>query len=206
MSSKGFSSDLEQSFSAKYDADLSDWGGSSGPGSDPFYNLSYRGFLESFIVLNRIRSIIDIGCGDWQFSKFLCLNGVNYLGLDIVGALIEENSRRYGGQNIRFRKMPGNKRDLPPANLLVMKDVLQHLPNAEIMDFHRTVFGKFQYCLITNSYRKLETGTNHDILPGEFRCLDLKAPPFSFPGAYVLQFSTGVWEEIRTLLITNVPA
>ena len=99
--------------------------------------------------------------------------------------------------------MPDDRATTPPADLLIIKDVLQHQDDAGIMDFYRKVIPRYQFCLITNSYRKIDTPTNVDTGTGGFRCLDLKAEPYFWRGSYVLQFTTGVCEEVRTLLILN---
>ena len=62
-------------FRRRYEDDDSDWGGHSGAGSLPFWTIGYRAMLENFIAMNEIKSIVDLGCGDWQFSKFMNLEG-----------------------------------------------------------------------------------------------------------------------------------
>ncbi len=89
---------------------------------------------------------------------------------------------------------------MPAADLLIMKDVLQHLPDSEIMRHKRDLFSQYPRCLLSNSYRKHETPRNIDVGYGSFRSLDLNADPYRFGGTYVLEFSTPLWEEIRTML------
>jgi SAM-dependent methyltransferase len=192
---------IGETFGAYYDGSDGGWGHGSGPGSDPFYTIAYRAFLEKFYQLNRVKSIVDIGCGDWQFSRFLNFDGVDYLGLDVVPLVVDRNSRAFARSNVKFSLMPENNADIPGADLLIMKDVLQHLPIPDIIEFYKDVFPKFKYCLITNSFQKIATEVNHEILPGEFRCLDLAAPPFNFRGSYIFDFFSPAWEEIRTFLI-----
>lgn len=179
-----------------------EWGG-SGPGSHPYYTSGYRVFLERFIYLNQIRSMIDLGCGDWQFSKFLNLDFVQYAGFDVVPGLIERNRRLYGSPQKKFSLLPSDLTTLPNADLLVMKDVLQHLPNKMIYDYVRLVFPRYKFCLITNSYEKGENPRNLDIEMGSFRCIDLTADPFNVPGSYVYEYSIGLSETIRCLLISS---
>ena len=191
-------------FAEKYSNPNSDWGGhGSGPGSDPFYNLPYRAFIENFLVQNHISSVLDIGCGDWAFSRFIRFERVRYVGLDVVENLVERNSRLFGTDSISFDVMPDDMANTPPAQLLIMKDVLQHQTNSDIKEFYEKVVPIYEICLITNSYRKATDPTNTDIPTGGFRCLDPRSEPYSWRGSYVLQFTTGVWEEIRTLLILN---
>src|ERR1700716_3118006 len=46
-------------------------------------------------------SLLDIPCGDFHWLSEISL-GVNYIGADIVGALVEANNRRFGGEGRRF--------------------------------------------------------------------------------------------------------
>ena len=193
--------DLATIFGKKYDPSISDWGGHSGGGSSPTHNLPYRMFLEQFIALNDIRSVTDVGCGDWQFSRFINFEKVDYSGFDVVPELIERNRSQYGSPKRHFAVMPDNCDELPGGDLLIIKDVLQHLPNEIIFNYREKLFNKFRFCLITNSYAKLGAQTNIDIKPGDFRCLDLNAEPFKFGGAYVTEFFSPLWEVIRVLLL-----
>ena len=193
---------LRSIFDEKYTSATSDWGGGgSGPGSEPFYNIAYRAFLESFLVQNHVCFVDDIGCGDWSFSWYVRFHGVTYRGFDIAPSIIAANNAQFATPHISFHVMPDDKSHVPGGDLLIMKDVLQHLEDKEVFDFAERVFPKYAYCLITNSYKKLNEPRNIDIESGGFRCLDLKTSPYNFRGAYVLHFGTGVWEEVRTLLI-----
>ena len=189
-------------FNSFYDGTRRDWGGSSGPGSYPEFTIGYRLFLERFIVMNRVTSITDIGCGDWQFSRFLNFNGARYIGYDVVENLIAHNNTRFASHDISFQRMPENIRSVVGGDLLIIKDVLQHLPTDMIKEYVRIICPKFKTCLLTNSFEKLNTPLNTDIKAGDFRCLDLKEAPFSFRGSYVYEYWTCAWERIRTFLYT----
>lgn len=188
-------------FRRYYDPKDKTWGGGSGPGSDPYSTIEYRCFLDKFFRMNGIRTVVDVGCGDWSFSRYLDLRGVSYLGLDVVPAVVETNRREFGSSNCRFELMPDSPSSVPGGDLLLMKDVLQHLPSAHISALCKSLLPKFRFALLTNSFRKHGAPQNVDIALGGFRCLDLTAPPFSMGGAYVLEFGSAVWERIRTLLI-----
>ena len=187
-------------FGRYYDSDPA-WGGGSGPGSDPYFTIEYRCFLDKFLRMNDIRSVVDVGCGDWSFSRLLDLRGISYLGLDVVPNIVAKNNRAFGSDTCKFEVMPESPALVPGADLLVMKDVLQHLPDAEVRSLCRSLIPKFKFALLTNSFRKHGAAHNVDINLGEFRCLDLTAPPFSLNGVYVLEFGSSVWERIRTLLV-----
>jgi hypothetical protein len=44
------------------------WG--SGLGSLVSSTVTYRYIIESFIRLNDVHSVLDVGCGDWQFHPY----------------------------------------------------------------------------------------------------------------------------------------
>jgi hypothetical protein len=41
-----------------------EWEGGSGPGSFPGSTAQYRAFLQDFMRKNKIRSVVDVGCGE----------------------------------------------------------------------------------------------------------------------------------------------
>lgn len=190
-----------EAFRRQYDLPQSDWGGHSGAGSDAFHTTPYRAFVDTFMRLNDVRTVVDIGCGDWQFSRLMNFEGIDYLGLDVVPELMTSNQQRFGGPGRRFAEMPDALDDVPGGDLLLMKDVLQHLPDATIADFAKQVVPRFRWALLTNSFEKLDTPRNTDTAIGGFRCLDLAAAPHGWRGAYVLEFSSPLWERIRTFLV-----
>jgi SAM-dependent methyltransferase len=191
---------LADAFAHYYAPQGSSWGGGSGAGSDPYTTVPYRAFLETFIGFNGIRSIVDVGCGDWRFSRFINLDGINYTGFDVVQSVIDANRTRYARPGVTFNLMPNDITDVPSGDLLIMKDVLQHLSIERIVGLRELLFPKFKYCLLTNSFSKPNTPINTDIVDGNFRSLDLSAHPFHLDGAYVLEFSSPLWERIRTYL------
>jgi len=189
-----------EAFRRHYEEESSGWGRQSGGGSSPYYTIEYRAFLDKFTRMNAISSIVDIGCGDWQFSRFLNLDGIDYRGFDVVPSVVQKNVETYGSRTVQFSLMPQDIAEVPGGDLLLMKDVLQHLPNSDILAFREKVFPKFKYCLLTNSFAKLNTKQNTDIAHGAFRCLDLAAVPYAFPGCYLMEFASAHWERIRTFL------
>lgn len=189
----------DKPFQKYYDGSDSQWGNSSGPGSDSFYTTDYRSLLSKFIRLNNISSVVDIGCGDWQFSRFIDFAQASYVGFDVVDDVVNKNHARYSANNVSFKVIPPSLEDVPSADLLIMKDVLQHLSDKSICSFRDLVFPKFRHCLLTNSFRKIDTAQNTDIVEGGFRCLDLTNPPYNLVGTYLLEFSSTVWEHIRVL-------
>ena len=88
--------------------------------------------------------------------------------------------------NIKFVLYDGDFDRIEPADLLICKDVLQHLPNSYIQKFLQ-ILPKFKFALITNDIDELHPENNNVDLPvaGGFRTLDLTKEPFNFKGALV---------------------
>ena len=154
------------------------WGFGSGHGSLPRTTGPYRRFLEDFLVANEIRSVLDFGCGDWQFSRLIDWHGAAYIGVDIVPAVIERNRELYQKPGVEFMVTPEDPADLPGAELLVCKDVLQHLPNADVHWFLDNVVPRFSMSLIVNDAAYYQHELNREIRAGEWRPLDVRAAPF----------------------------
>lgn len=161
------------------------WYNGSGSGSLPENTIEYRKFLQDYLKDNSIKSVVDFGCGDWQFSKLINWDGIDYLGFDVVDFLIKKNNKEFSKDNIHF-KVIADYNKLPVADLLLVKDVLQHWPNQEIKNFLQSLVGKYPFVLITNSING--EGLNKDILVGEFRPLDLLSQPFNIEGREVFRY------------------
>jgi SAM-dependent methyltransferase len=115
-----------------------EWGGGSGefysgPGSSPEASKPYTDAVRAFIAKQGIRSVIDVGCGDFRVGRVIASSGARYIGVDIVEPLIAHNQREYGGDSVKF--VVGNviEDDLPDADLCLLREVLQHLSNEEIL-------------------------------------------------------------------------
>lgn len=162
--------------------------GSSGNGSKFENAKTYVTFLQNFLIENNIKTVVDAGCGDWELSKHINWQGINYIGYDIVDFIIEKDIQKYASPNIRFICSNFLSIELPKADLLICKHVLQHLSNKDIFSFLKQI-SKFKYCLITNQVdANTETSENIDIIQGNCRPLDLSRPPFSLKGKTVCSF------------------
>jgi SAM-dependent methyltransferase len=174
--------------------------GTSGLGSTLEFTKLYRVFLQDFLAAHGIRSVVDAGCGAWEFSRAMDWSGIDYLGLDIVASLIETNQRRFGAPNIRFAAADIVRDELPPADLLIVKDVLQHLSNADITRF-RAQLPRYRHVLIVGDVLPDSlTGELKDIRSGEFRMFDPTQLPHSVAGTKVF-----VWRHAgHTKLVVHV--
>ena len=164
--------------SGKWDRDSSGKG-TSGPGSTVEITREYRAYVEGFIKNHGVKSVVDAGCGDWSFSRVMDWSGASYLGIDISSDVIKDVRQKYEKGSIRF-EVGDVTEDLPSADLLLCKDVLQHLPNELIRKFIKNNLrkGKYKWVILTND----RGPENRDIKAGEHRTIDLGAPPFDVKG------------------------
>lgn len=177
--------------------DQGEWGrndvgeGISGVGSILDNARPYVEYLQKFIDKHHIKSVVDVGCGDWELSKNIRWGSIKYYGYDVVQSVIGKDIERYGTPRIHFICADGVNACLPKADLLICKDVLQHLPNSYI---HTLIskFGRFKYCLLTNDISAPSVANpqfNNDIPIGSGRFVDLTLPPFNVAAKTVLTFS-----------------
>ncbi|MBX3217652.1 MAG: class I SAM-dependent methyltransferase [Labilithrix sp.] len=165
--------------------------GTSGLGSTVAATALYRTYLQAFLKEHKIKSVVDAGCGDWEFSKAMDWSGIDYKGYDVVEPVIAKNKQRHEAANVHFFTADIVEDDLPAADLLLVKHVLQHLPNDAVMKF----MGKmrnYKHILLTDTVHPVTmSGVNRDIAVGDFRTFDPTAAPFSLPGVKALTWWDG---------------
>ncbi len=164
-----------------FDAMYAPGGTGSGVGSGVAYTAGYRAFLERFMREHDIRSVLDVGCGDWQFSRLVDWGDRLYVGVDECGPLIDRLNAEHGARQRYFLWYPPKT----PFDLVIVKDVMIHLPNAEVL----ALIGKLQrqrhkHLLLVNDIAT----PNVDIERGHYRALDITAPPFGVKAEIVYTF------------------
>lgn len=164
-----------------------EWLYGSGEGSLLAHNLSYIAFLEGFLAEYQIKSVVDLGCGDWQFSEFVNWGDVSYRGYDVVSQIIAANDERFSDDDTKFILYSGEPSELPSADLLIAKDVLQHLSDARVAEVLRHL-PRFRYALVTNSLDPHGETINRDTPDGGGRYLDITKPPFNIEAEIVFEF------------------
>ena len=165
---------VQERFSQIYATDF--WVSGSGTGSRPENNVEYMALLARFMALNEVRSVVDLGCGDWQFSRYVDWSKVHYTGIDVVPEVIQGNTQAFARPGLTF-KCTTDIDESPPADLLVCKDMMQHLPNDLVETYLRVLPTRFKLLLITNDDFP-EDNLNGDIQAGGWRGLRLDQPPF----------------------------
>ncbi len=190
----------------------------SGPGSDPARTEAFRQALQEFIRSRSVSSVVDIGCGDWASTRLVDWSDLDYLGIDVVPEMIAANRARYQRGRIRFEVLDATKAPLPSADLVIIKEMLQHLPLTEIVSVLDTL-RSFRWAILVNDIAHSRSGgwkmlwrrkhfvtTNCDIEAGGYRLLSLRDPPFNLPAVTLLNYENR-YEGLRwtkeVLLWTN---
>lgn len=166
-------------FSDVYERDL--WNGGSGPGSAPENSEVYRRFLQEFLDgFDYPVKVVDLGCGDWRIGELMDWSGVDYVGVDVVPEVIEANQRRDTPDNVSFECLDALTEELPGGDVLIVKDVLQHWPNADVLRLLDAAEERFTFTMVTNdvSSKSHPAKVNSDIALGDWRPIDIERAPF----------------------------
>jgi len=137
----------------------------------------YVALIQEFLGNNEIRSVVEFGCSAWPHLHRVNWDGIEYDGFDVVEALVDVATRRYEARNIQFHVMTDGAR-LPRADLLICKDVFQHLPCSDIKYYIGIFKSLYKYMLITDDIYP-DDATNKDIEYGGYRAVRLDLEPFN---------------------------
>jgi SAM-dependent methyltransferase len=118
------------------------WGGE---GQENFYSGEgtyfkdvqiYIDTVSDFIKENNIKTVCEIGCGDFNVTgELLKKVEVNYTGLDVVPSLIEHLTENFSTESIQFSCVDASSPNakIPQVELCIIRQVLQHLSNENIL-------------------------------------------------------------------------
>lgn len=139
-------------------------------------------FLTSF--KNPI-TICDLGCGDFNVGNQLVKYTEKYIAVDIVSDLINRNKEKFKSENLEFHCLNIAVDDLPSADCAILRQVLQHISNAEVQSIVSKL-KNFKYIILTEHLPEGDFIPNQDIISGQGTRLkkgsglNLLAPPFNF--------------------------
>jgi len=93
------------------------------------YVTAVSAFLDE---LGTRASVLDLGCGDFNVGRQIRPHCDRYIACDIVDALIERNRQRFGDLDVEFRCLDLVSDPWPKAEVVFIRQVLQHLNNKQI--------------------------------------------------------------------------
>jgi SAM-dependent methyltransferase len=136
--------------------------------------------LSEFLREAGCRRLVDIGCGDFNWMQRV-EGDFDYLGIDVVPQVVEENRARHGNGRRRFICMDATREAIEPGDVAVCREVLFHLSFEDGLRLLRNIRAAgFGHVLFTND---TSIWFNSDIRSGDFRRINLLRAPFSLPAA-----------------------
>lgn len=181
----------------------------SGPGSNDAFGLPYVQAVQRFLEQHGIRRVADLGCGDFRIGCRLATLVDRYDGVDCVPDLIAHLSANHSSPGVHFHCLDLTADTLPPAEAAFIRQVLQHLTNAEI----QAVLDRcahFRYLIVTEHVPAEPSpepnvdhghGPNTRLLVGSG--VYLEHPPFSRRVTPLLELPDGEGAIFRTVVVEN---
>lgn len=176
--------------------------GSVGPVAD-----KYCAFVARIVSEYNIKSVADLGCGDFQIGQRIAAMGDDYIGVDIVPELIDRNRQKF--PNVRFECLNLVTDPLPAADLCLVRQVFQHLSNDEIAASLENIERTYRRALIAEHVPKRYRVANMDKPHGP----DIRAyygsgvfvdcPPFSRLASRSATFEMDEKSSLRVVLINS---
>ena len=150
----------------------------SGCGSTIEWTAGLREILPALLHDLKARSLLDAGCGDWNWMSKTDLSGIEVHACDLVAEMIASNQARYGGM-AHFFVADITEDTLPKCDAILCRTVLFHLSFANIAltlaNFRAT---KAKYMLLTTHPH---VTANKDAGDGDWRRLNMELAPFNLP-------------------------
>jgi len=183
----------------------------SGLGShDPEIINPYIDVLMSFLTSFEDPLVVcDLGCGDFNIGKELLGHTKKYVAVDIVTDLVEFNKEQFIAPNLEFLCLDISVDELPSGDCAIIRQVLQHLSNAEV----KRVLDKlkdFKYVVLTEHVPDGDFELNKDIISGQAirikkqSGLNILAPPFNFNVKAEKQLLSTVLNQGKGVIVTTL--
>ena len=170
----------------------------------------YLDALKSFLTSFESPLVVcDLGCGDFNVGKDLVKYTEKYIAVDIVADLIEHNKEKFKEENLEFHCLDIAVDDLPAADCVILRHVLQHLSNDEIQSIVSKL-AHYKYVILTEHVPEGDFIPNKDIISGQgIRLkkqsgLNLLAAPFNFKVKEEKQLLSVVLNDNKGLIVTTI--
>jgi len=177
-------SDVERLFSEVYHANI--WNSTesrSGEGSSAEAARHLVRELPGLLRRFGVASVLDVPCGDFNWMHDVHLDGVDYVGGDIVPDLIARNQAEFERPGRRFLVLDLVEGPLPRADLVLSRDCFIHLTLPMIFSALGKIVDSGASYLLTSHFPWREIVNNYDIdeiLVGGRR-VNFEVAPFGLP-------------------------
>jgi hypothetical protein len=151
----------------------------SGPSASLERTAALRTALPDLFRELEIQSVLDCGCGDWNWMRHVDLTGIQYIGCDIVQPLIQSLQETFSVSTVNFQVL--NLLQDPPdtADLWLARDLCSLFSTEDTWQFFQKFLeSESKYLAITS----VETEEPYqDTFTGAWTPRNFLAAPFSMP-------------------------
>jgi SAM-dependent methyltransferase len=155
-----------------------------------------------------VRSLVDIGCGDFKVGAVLSRAVDDYTGVDVSELAVTANHALHASQHCRFVRADATRDPLPHADAAVLKQVLQHLGNAQIESVLGNILSTYRVVFITEDlHADSESLPNRDMVHGPHTRVTHRSgvridlPPFNIPVTLLGDIPYSANQFIRTWMV-----
>ena len=131
----------------------------SGPGSTLENTKVYSTVLTKFIYDNSCKSVLDLGCGDLTWipkTIFFNDDSIKYTGIDIVQSLINSHLLKFPKKHFLCKDI-STCNDFDNVDIIIIRDVIFHLKNKDILSIFENIKNKFKFLIITSCNNDINT-------------------------------------------------
>jgi SAM-dependent methyltransferase len=159
----------------------------NGPGATLAQTETLRDILPELFMRYDIRTVLDVGCGDWNWMSHVSLDLDAYTGWDVEPSQIDTNQRTFDRSfPLTFACVNLMTVDeLPKVDLILARHVLIHFPNDEIVTILDKMRASGARYLLASHW---PGERNQDYEPEGLawrgymeRALNMEAAPFNLP-------------------------
>lgn len=171
-----------------------DYNHGSGEGSDPDFSRSYIDFVSKFIKEHDIKSVIDLGCGDFRIGSSIDYGAARVIAVDASADHIKNHQEKFKRDGLEFQHYDLRKVDMSAVDLVLIKDVIQHWPTEDIVQWLKKTRPRFMLCTNDTEGGAVNgnisyPSANRKKLEVNVRGLNLNTEPFNVGGTVVLNFN-----------------
>lgn len=124
-------------------------------------------YLPELLRLIKAKTVFEIGCGQ---SHIWDIKGIEYIGADLCGDLIDDNKRNHPGA--AFIRMDAVRDEIPKSDVIIAKDLFECMPNAEVRVILQKIYNSGSKWLIASTNPQVKDKPNTD--EGIYRNINLQ--------------------------------
>ncbi|BBM89279.1 hypothetical protein COTS27_00975 [Spirochaetota bacterium] len=108
--------------------------------------------ISNFLLEKKPSIIVDLGCGDFNIGSNFVSFTDKYIACDVSNVILSRNRDKFSSlTNVEFKLLDLSKDYLPKGDICFVRQVLQHLSNADIKTFVENLNSNkpYKYLVVT---------------------------------------------------------